>query len=84
MPPSDDIVLALTGDVMTGRGVDQIMANPCDPVLHEDYVYSALEYVQLAEDAYGPIPRQVASPTENAFSRQARAAGLPPSRTTAG
>lgn len=55
-----NIRLFLCGDVMTGRGVDQIMANPCDPVLHEDYVYSALDYVQLAEDAYGPIPRKAA------------------------
>jgi len=44
---------------MTGRGVDQVMANPCAPILHEDYVYSALDYVRLAEDAYGPIPRNV-------------------------
>lgn len=51
--------LLLTGDVMTGRGIDQILAHPCDPVLYEDYVDSALDYVRLAENAHGPIPRRV-------------------------
>ena len=51
--------LMLTGDVMTGRGIDQILPHPCDPVLYEDYVKSALGYVALAEDASGPIPRRV-------------------------
>ena len=49
----------LCGDVMTGRGIDQILAQPCDPILHETYATSALHYVQLAEEANGPIPRQV-------------------------
>jgi len=51
--------LLLCGDVMTGRGIDQILPHPCDPVLHEDYVHSALDYVRLAETANGPIPRGV-------------------------
>jgi len=55
------IRLFLCGDVMIGRGVDQVMARPCDPVLHEDYVNSAIDYVRLAEDAHGPIPRGVGS-----------------------
>ena len=42
---------------MTGRGVDQVLAHPCDPTLHEDYVASAKDYVSLAEQANGPIPR---------------------------
>lgn len=46
---------------MTGRGIDQILPQPCDPVLHETYATSALHYVHLAEEANGPIPRQVAS-----------------------
>ncbi|HEY7242807.1 MAG TPA: CapA family protein [Xanthobacteraceae bacterium] len=50
----------LCGDVMTGRGIDQILPRPCDPVLHESYVTSALHYVQLAEEAHGPLPRRVA------------------------
>lgn len=52
--------LFLCGDVMLGRGIDQILPQPCDPALHENYVQSALEYVQLAEDANGPIKRPVA------------------------
>ena len=42
---------------MTGRGIDQVLAHPCDPTLHEDYVASAKDYVGLAEQANGPIPR---------------------------
>jgi len=51
----------LCGDVMTGRGIDQILPHPCDPQLHEDYATSALHYVRLAERAAaGPLPRNVA------------------------
>jgi poly-gamma-glutamate synthesis protein (capsule biosynthesis protein) len=57
-PPSQDILrLFFCGDVMTGRGIDQILAHPCDPSLHETYVESATEYVRLAEEANGPISR---------------------------
>jgi poly-gamma-glutamate capsule biosynthesis protein CapA/YwtB (metallophosphatase superfamily) len=49
----------LAGDVMTGRGVDQILPNPCDPRIHEPMVRSANEYVQMAEQAHGPITRPV-------------------------
>jgi len=34
-----------------------VLAHPCDPKLHEDYVASAEDYVSLAEQANGPIPR---------------------------
>jgi poly-gamma-glutamate capsule biosynthesis protein CapA/YwtB (metallophosphatase superfamily) len=44
---------------MIGRGIDQILAHPCDPTLHEEFAHSAIDYVQLAEAASGPIPRQV-------------------------
>ena len=44
---------------MTGRGIDQVLPLPCDPVLHESYAESAIDYVQLAEAANGPIPRNV-------------------------
>ena len=44
---------------MTGRGIDQVLAQPCDPVLHESYVQSAMDYVHLAEAVNGPIPRGV-------------------------
>ena len=50
--------LFLCGDVMTGRGIDQILAAPCDPALHEPWVKSALDYVALAERASGPLPRR--------------------------
>lgn len=53
------VEIALCGDVMTGRGVDQILPFPSEPVLHEGYVKSALEYLDLAERASGPIPRKV-------------------------
>ena len=53
------IVLALCGDVMTGRGIDQILPHPVDPRLHEAYVSSALDYVWLAERANGAIDRPV-------------------------
>jgi poly-gamma-glutamate synthesis protein (capsule biosynthesis protein) len=43
--------LFLCGDVMTGRGIDQILPAPCDPALEEPWVKSALDYVALAERA---------------------------------
>jgi poly-gamma-glutamate synthesis protein (capsule biosynthesis protein) len=42
---------------MIGRGIDQVLAHPCDPVLHELHIHSAMDYVRLAEKANGPIPR---------------------------
>lgn len=55
--PRRSVRLFLCGDVMTGRGIDQVLAQPCDPALHEGYVTSAKDYVRLAEQANGPIPR---------------------------
>ncbi len=52
-----DMTLFLCGDVMTGRGIDQVLPHPGDPVLHEGYATSALDYVALAERVNGPIPR---------------------------
>jgi poly-gamma-glutamate capsule biosynthesis protein CapA/YwtB (metallophosphatase superfamily) len=57
--PNKPVRLFLCGDVMTGRGVDQILPFPCDPGLHEPYMDSAIGYVRLAEQAVGPIPRAV-------------------------
>lgn len=54
-----DLKLFLAGDVMTGRGIDQILPNPGDPGLHERHVEDAREYVRLAERAHGSIPRTV-------------------------
>jgi len=36
-----------------------VLVHPCSPTLHEGYVQSALDYVRLAEEANGPIPRHV-------------------------
>jgi poly-gamma-glutamate synthesis protein (capsule biosynthesis protein) len=49
----------LCGDVMTGRGVDQILPHPDDPVLYEPLVHDAREYVRLAEQASGKITTPV-------------------------
>jgi poly-gamma-glutamate synthesis protein (capsule biosynthesis protein) len=49
--------LFLCGDVMTGRGIDQALPHPANPVLYEPYVRDAHEYVHLAEKAHGSIPR---------------------------
>ena len=51
--------LFLYGDVMTGRGIDQILPHPSQPQLFEPYVRSALGYVELAEEKGGPLPRSV-------------------------
>jgi poly-gamma-glutamate synthesis protein (capsule biosynthesis protein) len=53
------LTVALAGDVMTGRGIDQILPRPGDPALHEDHAGSALDYVALAEARSGAIPRAV-------------------------
>ena len=44
---------------MTGRGTDQILPHPGDPLIHEPYMKSAKGYVELAERASGPIQRPV-------------------------
>jgi poly-gamma-glutamate synthesis protein (capsule biosynthesis protein) len=49
--------LFLCGDVMTGRGIDQALPHPANPVLFEPYVRDSREYVELAEKAHGEIPR---------------------------
>ncbi|MFF3737767.1 CapA family protein [Streptomyces sp. NPDC002566] len=53
------VTLFLCGDVMLGRGVDQILAHPGSPVLREDYVRDARSYVRLAEAVNGPVPAPV-------------------------
>jgi poly-gamma-glutamate synthesis protein (capsule biosynthesis protein) len=53
------VTLFLCGDVMLGRGVDQILAHPGDPALREAYVEDARSYVRLAESAHGPVPAPV-------------------------
>src|SRR4030095_9051281 len=55
----DAVTLFLCGDVMTGRGIDQVLPNPGDPVLYEPFVKSAKDYVRLAERSNGPIPKPI-------------------------
>ncbi len=59
MSSRTSVTLFLSGDVMLGRGIDQILPHPSDPRLFEPCVRSAVEYVQLAERASGSIPRRV-------------------------
>lgn len=54
------VTLFLCGDVMLGRGVDQILPRPGDPELRESYVRDARTYVELAEEVNGPILRPAA------------------------
>lgn len=51
----DLVTVLLCGDVMLGRGVDQILPHPGDPELREPGVGDAGVYVRLAERASGPI-----------------------------
>jgi poly-gamma-glutamate capsule biosynthesis protein CapA/YwtB (metallophosphatase superfamily) len=53
------IHLFLCGDVMTGRGIDQILPHPGNPVLYEPSIRDAREYVQLGEKVNGLISRPV-------------------------
>jgi poly-gamma-glutamate synthesis protein (capsule biosynthesis protein) len=56
---SADLTFFLSGDVMLGRGIDQVLPHPVPPQLYEPYVRSALGYVELAERASGALPRPV-------------------------
>src|SRR6266700_4056459 len=47
------------GDLMTGRGIDQALPYPVNPILYEPYVRDAREYVDLAEKAHGVFGRPV-------------------------
>ncbi|KAF0220757.1 MAG: putative enzyme of poly-gamma-glutamate biosynthesis [Geobacteraceae bacterium] len=49
------ITIFMCGDVMTGRGIDQILPHPSVPHIYEPFVRDARVYVDLAEDAHGPI-----------------------------
>ncbi|PWI05347.1 hypothetical protein DIZ27_39875 [Streptomyces sp. NWU339] len=55
----DVVTLFVCGDVMLGRGVDQILARPGDPVLRETCVTDARAYVRMAESVNGPVPAPV-------------------------
>jgi poly-gamma-glutamate synthesis protein (capsule biosynthesis protein) len=54
--PASCVRLFLCGDVMTGRGIDQILPHPGDPQLDEPVCRSARDYVRLAVRANGRLP----------------------------
>ncbi len=54
-----NISLFMAGDVMTGRGIDQVLPNPGDPRIYEPYIKDARGYVELAERVNGPIQKPV-------------------------
>jgi poly-gamma-glutamate synthesis protein (capsule biosynthesis protein) len=53
------LTLFLAGDVMTGRGIDQVLPHAVDPRLHEPWVKDARRYLDLAEAEHGEIPAPV-------------------------
>lgn len=53
------LTLFLCGDVMTGRGLDQVLPLSVDPQLYEAYVNDARDYVRLAERKNGEINKPV-------------------------
>jgi poly-gamma-glutamate synthesis protein (capsule biosynthesis protein) len=53
------VTLFLCGDVMTGRGIDQILPYPGSPEIFESYLQDARSYVDLAEKTNGPIKKPV-------------------------
>ena len=55
----DSLTLFLCGDVMTGRGIDQILSHPSSPEIFESYLTSAEQYIEVAERVSGAIPRPV-------------------------
>jgi hypothetical protein len=56
---TSDVKIFMCGDVMTGRGIDQVLPHPADPQIHESYLKTAKGYVQLAEALNGPIRKPV-------------------------
>ena len=49
------ITIFLCGDVMTGRGIDQILPHPSDPTIYEPYMKTDQGYVKIAEEVNGAI-----------------------------
>jgi poly-gamma-glutamate capsule biosynthesis protein CapA/YwtB (metallophosphatase superfamily) len=54
------VTLFLAGDVMVGRGIDQVLPHPSQPRIHEPFVHNAFDYVSLAEARSGLIDKPVA------------------------
>ncbi len=68
------ITLFLAGDVMTGRGIDQILPHPADPRIYESYLKSARDYVSLSERRFGrlQLPVDYAYPWGDALTELER------------
>ncbi|XP_013402866.2 uncharacterized protein LOC106168376 [Lingula anatina] len=49
----------LVGDVMIGRGIDQILPYHCKPWMYRDFRNDSREYAQLAIDKNGPLPKEI-------------------------
>ncbi len=66
----------LCGDVMTGRGIDQVLPHSVEPSLYEAWITDARDYVALAQQANGPVPAPVDFPYPwgDALGELARAA----------
>lgn len=56
---AEGLTLFLAGDVMTGRGIDQILPHPNEPHIFEPFLRSAIQYVHYAERQSGRIVRPV-------------------------
>ncbi|UFS69520.1 CapA family protein [Geomonas sp. RF6] len=56
---TDSISIFLCGDVMTGRGIDQLLPHPSPPHVFEPYVRDARIYIELAQRANGPVEKPV-------------------------
>lgn len=57
---TNTVRLMLAGDVMTGRGIDQILPFPGGPAIHEGWrgVYDARRFVEFAERRHGALPAE--------------------------
>jgi len=74
MPP---LTLLLAGDLMTGRGVDQILPHPVDPALHEPWVRDAREDGGALRLLNGPAARAAEHAPVNAATHPAGTAADP-------
>ncbi len=59
---NEQMMLFLCGDVMTGRGIDQILPHPGNPEIFESYMKDARGYVTIAEKKNGRIKYPVSYP----------------------
>ena len=55
----NDITILMCGDVMTGRGIDQILPHPGDPTICESYMKSAQGHVKIAGAGRNLVEAQI-------------------------